>query len=266
MTKNMNKNNKELIFDVEITPTLGYFWATGGLWQTNILEVVQDSQMLSFAYKWRGESKIHKVGQCDLPGYVAGKLDDRKLVEELIKLFNEADVIIGQNSDQFDIKYTNTRAAMLGIKAPSLSKTLDTKKIAKLYFNFPSNSLNFLSQKLGSTGKMHHDGFMTMYKGCLAGEDKYWNMLKKYNGKDIEETEFVLDKMLPWHNRAKVHWETKKTCPSCNGTNTQSRGTQLVKEGSKKVTVRRHFCKDCAVSNDELSGWFNGDRIINKVV
>ena len=262
----MKEKQKELIYDIEISPTLGYFWATGGLHETNILEVVKDSQLLSFAYKWRGDSKIYKLAQCDMPGYVPGELDDRKLVEAIVSIFNESDVRIGQNSDKFDEKYVNTRAVMLGIKPPRKTVTLDTKKIAKSEFNFPSNSLQFLSTKLGSTGKMAHEGFMTMFKGCLAGDMKYWNMLKKYNGKDIEETEFVLNKILPWHNRHKSRWHTKKQCPSCSGYNTQSRGTQDVLDGKRKVTVKRHYCKDCAVSDNELSGWFNGDRIINKVI
>lgn len=263
----MQQKQKELIFDIEISPTLSYHWATGGLYDVAIIEVVEDSQLLSVAYKWRGEKKIHKIGQCDLPGYKKGSLDDRKLTEHVIKLFDEADVIIGQNSNKFDIKYVNTRAVMLGIKPPSKSKQLDTKVLSKSDFLFASNSLHFLSTKLGSKGKMPHEGFMTMYKGCKAGDMKYWNMLKKYNGVDIEETEFVLDKFLPWHNRSNPTWQTKKQCPECLGYNTQSRGTQEINsDKGRKITVKRHYCKDCALAEDDLSGWFNGDRVINKVV
>lgn len=264
----MQTKQKELIFDIEITPTLSYHWATGGLYDVQIIEVVEDSQILSFAYKWRGEKKIHKIAQCDLPSYVPGKLDDRELVEELIKLFDQADVLIGQNSDKFDIRYVNTRAIMLDIKKPTRSKQLDTKKMANSDFMFPSNALQFLSTKLGSKGKMAHAGFMTMFKGCKAGDMKYWNMLKKYNGVDIEETEFVLDKFLPWYNRDKPTWQTKKQCPHCQGYDTQSKGTQPLRVDGKKhkVLVKRYICKTCAVADDELSGWFNGEQVINKVI
>jgi hypothetical protein len=70
---------KILLFDEETAPSLGHFF---DLWKEgNIVWTVKDWYMLSFAYKWLGESKVHSFGLPDFKGYKPGSEDDKALVQ-----------------------------------------------------------------------------------------------------------------------------------------------------------------------------------------
>ena len=64
------------------------------------------------------------------------------------KLLDEADIVIGQNSKAFDIKKLNARFIIHGMQPPSSYRQIDTKILAKKHFNFTSNKLEYLSDKL----------------------------------------------------------------------------------------------------------------------
>src|SRR3546814_6332122 len=53
--------------------------------------------------------------------------DDVDITAKLIALLDEADVVIGQNSDRFDLPTINGRALVAGLKPPSPYKTVDTR-------------------------------------------------------------------------------------------------------------------------------------------
>ena len=67
---------KTLLYDLE-TSYLVTKEKKWGLYDDHPIqhEIVEDMQILCFAYKWLGEDEIHIVSQDDLPGYVPG---DRK--------------------------------------------------------------------------------------------------------------------------------------------------------------------------------------------
>ena len=47
-----------LIYDIETSPIISYNW---GIWEQNAIEVIEDWQILCFAYKWLDEKKTHIV-------------------------------------------------------------------------------------------------------------------------------------------------------------------------------------------------------------
>lgn len=53
-----------LLFDIENAPSLGYFYDMSK--EYNIIEIVEHSYMLSFAYKWLHEKRIHVRALPDL--------------------------------------------------------------------------------------------------------------------------------------------------------------------------------------------------------
>lgn len=254
----MNKQ-KELIFDIEISPNVGSFWRgfKGGLNDVSIIEMHEVSQVISVSHKWRGQSKIYKVGQCDFKGYKKGVFDDRAIVQYIRDLFDKASIVIGQNSDRFDIKFVNTRCVVLGIPPPGGYKTLDTLKVNKRHFMHLSNALNYVSKQYGFEGKIAHEGFLPMIKGCRAGDMKYWRMIKRYNSGDIDQTEKVLDTILPWERVTKPVWNSKKQCPSCQGYNVQSKG--LNRNGEYK----KYHCTDCF--KVDRPSYFYGELVVQKL-
>lgn len=238
--------SKVLIYDIETAPIIGTVW---GKYEQNLIWSVQDWYMLCFAYKWLGEKKTHVIAQPDFRGYKAGSADDYKVVEKLWQLFNEADIVVAHNGDSFDQKKSQARMILLGFDPPAPYQQVDTKKVAKRYFNFTSNKLDDLGEyfKVGKKHKTDAD----LWRGCMAGDKKSWDYMKKYNVQDVILLEKIYLKMLPWHtthpNMANIEGRPD-ICPRCSASKGfLAQGFRL----TKVARYRRWQCKSCGayVSN-----------------
>ena len=92
---------KILFFDIETAPNMSYVW---GQWQQDVIDHVQEWYILCFSYKWEGEKKTHVVSLNDFDLYSKDLENDLNVVQKLWELLDEADIVIGHNSDAFDIK------------------------------------------------------------------------------------------------------------------------------------------------------------------
>ena len=217
---------KILLYDIETAPLLSYTW---GLYETNVIKVVKDWNMLSFAYKWYGGKKTHVKALPDYKNYKKDMSDDSALVKDLWDLFNEADIIIGHNSDRFDIRKTNARFIKHGLLPPPPHKTIDTLKLARKYFKFDSNHLTDIGKFLDIGEKVQTGGF-ALWEGCMAGDKKSWKTMIKYNRQDVVLLEKIYEKMRPWmHNhpavldRARID-DNDPHCLVCGSDKVQRRG------------------------------------------
>lgn len=235
---------KICFIDIETAPSLGWVW---GKWEQNVIDFKTDWYMLSFAYKWADGGKVVKKGLIDYPNYTKNKEYDGDLVNDLWKVFDEADILIGHNGDSFDIRKSNSRFLTHGLNPPSPYKTVDTLKIARRAFKFDSNKLDDLGRYLGIGRKTPHTGF-NLWKGCMDGDVASWNVMKKYNGHDVELLEKVYYAVRAW---APVHPNVNKgqleACPKCGSNKTQRRGFSFTLLRKKQ----RFQCLKCA-------GWFEG--------
>lgn len=243
---------KIALFDIETAPSLGYFW--GKLWETNIISVQSPWYMLCFSYKWYGERKIHTHSLREYTGYNKNLEDDRRLIKDLYRVFDEADILVAHNGDKFDIRKTNARFIKHGFKPPSPYKTIDTLKAARKYFQFESNKLNDLGQYLGLGKKLPNTGF-DLWRRTMAGDPDAWDTMERYNRRDIVLLEKVYDKLKPYiTNHPKLDtYRERSCCPVCQSLNTQRAGF-LVALNRK---YQRYRCMDCG-------HWHKGD-IVPKV-
>lgn len=177
----INKKLKILYVDYETCSQIGKFY--GSMWQTNITKVLRDFQIMSGSYSWEGENKVYSVGQDDFPGYKKGVFNDKEIVKFFSKLCDEADYVVAQNGDAFDIKVLTTRIAFYGLPAIPALKTFDTKKQAKGNFKFPSNSIKYMAQFFGIESKGEIN-LLSIEDKCEAGDKKAWAELKKYGKTD----------------------------------------------------------------------------------
>lgn len=245
-------HTKILVFDIETAPNLAYVW---GKYEQNVIDYEKEWYMLSFAYKWLGEKTVHVKSLPDYKLYAKDKTNDKALVVELHKLFNEADVIIAHNGDQFDIKKSNARFLVHGLQAPSSYKTIDTKKVAKRYFNFNSNKLDDLGNILGLGRKVDTGGF-ELWLGCMSGDMKSWAKMCKYNKQDVVLLEAVYLKMRGWitgHPNLNVTEGTAHNCPNCHSERLHARGYMVTRVNR----YQRYQCQDCGA-------WSKGTLIRNK--
>lgn len=227
---------KILLFDEETAPSLGWYF---DLWKEgNIVGTKIEWYMLSFAYKWYGEKRVHSFSLPDFKGYKPGSENDEALIKELWKLFNEADILIAHNGDKFDIKKANARFAYYNLPPPSPYKTVDTLKVAKKYFGFTSNKLDSLGDHLGYGRKVVHTGF-NLWQGCMKGDPQAWKKMVEYNKRDVDLLEKIYKHFLPWiQNHPTMNFNG---CPNCGHTEMQRRGFNYL----KKHTTQKLQCKKC---------------------
>lgn len=228
---------KILVLDLETLPNIGYVW---GKYDQNVIRFTQQSCVATFVAKWLDSPKIISKALPDYKGYTAGSYDDKALILDLWKLFNEADIIIAHNGDQFDVKVAVGRFILHGLQPPSPFKTIDTKKMVKEVARYNSNSLDDLCSLLDIGKKIKTD--FDLWEGCISGDKTCWDKMVKYNRMDVLLLEKLYLKLMPY---AKVHpnltfW-TRGTCPKCGGHNVQYRGV------ARCITrqYQRFQCNDC---------------------
>lgn len=242
---------KILFFDIETAPNLGYVW---GKWEQNVIDYTNEWYVLCYSAKWLGGKNITN-GLPDYPGYKPGSQNDKKIVEDIWSLFNEADIIVAHNGDQFDIKKMNARFLFHKLTPPTPYKTIDTKKVAKRYFSFNSNKLDDLGQHLGLGRKVKHEGF-EMWQGCMAGDMPSWRLMKKYNQQDVNLLEKVYLYFRGWissHPILGMFSNGSVVCPKCGSSKLQARGFAI----NSTTKYRRFQCRDCG-------GWGRTTQNLNK--
>jgi uncharacterized protein YprB with RNaseH-like and TPR domain len=179
---------KILLLDIETTPLQVYTW---GLWDQNIgiNQIIKSTEMMCFGAKWLGQKSVT---------FKSVHHDGKKaMLEELHKLMDEADVLVGWNSASFDHKHINREFLENGMVPPSPVKDLDLMTVVKANFQFPSNKLDYVAQKLGVGSKVKHSGFELWIK-CMDGDDKAWREMKKYQIQDVQLLDSLYDILLPW--------------------------------------------------------------------
>lgn len=238
----MSDNKIKLLFiDIETSPIIGYTWKT---WDTSVLKVIEPSKIISVSWKWFSEETTYVKTIADYTGYKANKVEDKKLVTEIWKLLDEADLVCAHHGDNFDLKKLNARFIYHGLSAPSFYKSIDTKKAASKYFKFDSNSLNNLGVYLGCGTKINNGGF-DLWVRCMAGDQEAWKAMADYNKQDTVLLEKVYLKLRPFMedhpNLNAITSNAELACRSCGSHSIQKRGWSFTKTTKRQ----RYQCNDC---------------------
>jgi len=231
---------KVLFFDIETAPNLSYVW---GQWQQDVIEHVTEWYIICFSYKWEHEKKTHVVSLDDFDLYNEDPENDFDVVYKLWQLLDEADIVIGHNSDAFDIKKANARFVYHNFGPTTHYQTVDTLKIARKYFKFNSNRLGHLGEHLGLGGKEVTGGFQT-WAGCMKGETKAWATMKKYAKQDVDLLVDVYERLRPWatnHPNRNVIDSTSRSCPTCGSDKLQKRGVRR----TRTMSYQTYQCQRC---------------------
>ena len=248
---------KVLVFDIETSPMLAFVW---DLYDQNVAvnQIQRDRFVLAWSAKWLGDapSKVMYMDQRNAKNIE----DDRKILQGVWELLNEADIVITQNGKKFDSKRLNARFIEHGMPPPSPYKHLDTLLIAKQVADFTSNKLEYLADKLCKKyKKLKHTEFpgLALWIQCLAGNVKAWDCMKKYNIHDVLSTEELYERLKAWvpTNMPKpfVVEQAGMQCEKCGAKGHMSkRGFHL----TTKMKVQRFQCLGCG-------GWQLGKKVAN---
>ena len=225
---------KILFIDLETSPITAHTW---GLWQQNISikQIVESTQVICFGARWMDQKRvIFKSVHHD------GK---QEMLKELHALMDEADAIVGWNSKGFDHKHIRREFLEAGMTPPSPAKDIDLMLEVKRNFRFPSNKLDYVAQRLGVGAKVEHTGF-DLWLGCMAGDEKSWKMMKKYQIQDVNLLLELYDKLLPWikHPNVPAHKGIEgDACINCGSHNIKRRGYEVLNTGK----YQKFQCNEC---------------------
>lgn len=229
-----------LTFDIETSPHLSFHWRR---WQENIpkANTIEESRMICWGAKWADEKNVMFKSDWD-DGYDA-------MLEGIWELLDEADVVVGFNSNKFDIKRVNAEFLKQGWDAPSPYQTVDLFLQSKKHFAFSSNRLKDLLKELGLSPKLEDNANMQLWMDVVySGLRSAQNRMAAYCKQDVKSTEEFYNYMLGWIT-PHPNWglfvdDTKKgdkVCPNCGSEN-----VKVHKRRYTKVNAYNQYqCQDC---------------------
>lgn len=237
-------NPKILLFDIETSHNVvAVFQLKQDYIQPS--NILQERYIISIAWKWLGDKKVQSVSVLDNPElFQQDPHNDLYVLKVFHDILSEADIIVGHNSDKFDIKFVETRMLINGLPPlPPINK-IDTLKVARKRFLFNSNKLDYLGHVLGVGRKIKTDN--SLWLKILKGDPEAITYMVKYNKQDVELLERVFNKLKPYiPNLISREMFGKAGCPRCGSLKTQSRGVHR----TLTKTYQRFQCLGCG-------GWF----------
>jgi DNA polymerase elongation subunit (family B) len=232
---------KILTIDIETSPSLAYIWS---LWDDSIplARLVEEGIVICFAAKW-----LHKKSTMFYSLANDGK---EAMIQAAWDLLNEADIVVGFNHKNFDLRHLNREFLMAGLGSPSHYANLDILTIVRNKFKFVSNKLEHVAVQLGVGKKMKNSGF-DLWVSCMAGtlipgvdvDWDAWKEMEKYNKQDVRVTEAAYLKVRSW-DTSNVHLGAyggnEDCCRVCGGKDLEKRGYKV-----KGASVFQQYqCKD----------------------
>lgn len=252
------KGPRVLIFDIETAPLVAHCWT---LWENNVglNQVVADWHCLSWSAKWL-EDPSTKVMYDDQRS-AKNIEDDKRLLQGIWNLLNEADVVITQNGKSFDQKKLNARFVLNGFQPPSSYKHIDTKLVAKRHFAFTSNKLEYMTDKLNvKYKKLKHTKFPghEMWTECLKGNIEAWKEMEIYNKYDVLALEELYHKLIPWDSSINfnLYTDDEENVCKCGSKNFIKNGFYYTNVGK----FQKHRCKGCGAETRDRFNLFSKEK------
>lgn len=228
---------KILLIDIESLADQVWVW---GRYEQNVIKVIRHGHLLSFAYKWLGDETF-VIGQDDFKDYKVHSDNDKKLVSEIWRLLDKAEIVVGHNAKSFDVKKINARFIKWNLPPPSPYRVIDTKIEVKRVARFESNKLDDLGEQLDLGRKLDHEGW-ELWEGCYDGDKKSWAKMKAYNKQDVDLLERLYLRLRPWMKHPNLAMYNESTvCPKCGSTSLQRRGVEI----TNTTKYHRIFCNNC---------------------
>lgn len=237
-----NGEAKILIYDIETSPNIGWFWTAGFKKNISHEQIIKERAIICVSYKWFGEDQVYNLTWDD-------DQNDYFLIEQFVEVLNEADLIVAHNGDNFDLKWIKTRALYHRIPMLPNYNQFDTLKVAKSKLYLNSNKLDYIAKFLGYEGKIKTE--IDLWLDIIFKKDKKaLNQMLDYCDEDVRQLEKVYEELQyldnPKFHLGVLNGETKQTSPVTGSVNikhiksvTTNRGT--IKHIMQDVDTNRYF-------------------------
>lgn len=230
------KKPKILLLDIETAPGTAYVW---NLWDDRVPldRLITPGRMLSWGAKWYGRR-----------GYMySDERDGRKeMLSRIQKLMFEADAVVTYNGDKFDLPRLKGEMILAGLGPTPKIVSIDLYKIVRK-LGLMSNRMDYFTTIAEIGRKVKHAGF-GLWKGVMAGDEKSWRTMKRYNLGDIRLLEgayTLLRPHIPTHPRLYALLDPDRpVCGVCGSNHIQFRGKGH-STPTRASPKRRFVCKVC---------------------
>jgi hypothetical protein len=249
---------KVLLLDIETSPIISYTW---GLFDQNIglNQIHTDWHVIAWSAKWL-DDKPEDIMYMDQRN-AANIEDDSRILKQIWKLIDKADICITQNGVSFDMKKLNARFIQQGLPPTSSVKHIDTLKIARKAFGFTSNKLEYLTDKLCTKyKKSKHKEFsgFDLWKECLSGNINAWKEMEKYNKMDVLSLEELYYKLVPWvpSINYNLYDDSEESICKCGSKDFVRNGFAYTAKGK----YQRYKCSKCSHETRDSKNLFTKDK------
>ena len=228
---------KILLLDIETSLAKVY---TYGLWDQNIsiANIIEHPRMIAYTAKWLGKNKVYAYSE-----YHQSRTEMLKSIHELL---DEADLVVGWNSRNFDTKWINSEFMVEKMLPPSPYKQLDLMQETKRNARFLSNKLDYISERLLEDNKIDYNMAKMWIKvndpnTTEAERKKEWNAMMKYAKKDTILLEPLFNDLRPWLRLPHPVQHGEDKCRTCGSEDLEKRGLAKTLNGS----YQRYQCRSC---------------------
>lgn len=229
------------VIDLEVLPMEVY---TYGLFDQNmgVNQIIEHASLASFSIMILG----HEIEYYEV-NWKRNPRDDRALTKRLHERMSACDIVLGQNSDAFDIRVANERFLTHDLGPSKPVHILDTLKMSRKHFKLPSHSLEYKSMRFCKTKKLTQRKFpgMLLQIECLKKNPEAWAEMQLYNKIDVQATAEFAKRIAPWYEKnLNVMKPGALFCCTnilCGSTNIIRRGWKPLRSG----VYKQYSCHDC---------------------
>lgn len=230
-------SRKRLFIDIETSMMQGVFFQLGRKVSIGYEQITQENQIICICYKWEGKSKIYSLDW-------GKEKNDKKMLEEFVKVANSATELIGHNCDRFDISIIRARCIFHRIPFTPYVNSIDTLKKSRSGIRFNSNRLDYLTNLLLGYGKSETN--LQMWKELTikpySETVKTLNKMIRYCKRDVKILEEYFKILRPYMKATLSYATDKLHCPECDSDALKINRTAYLPSGNKKV---QFLCKHC---------------------
>lgn len=152
--------------------------------------------IISWAAAWVNFEGKEKIVSGAVTGTEAKRRTDKRHLWELWELVNNADYVVGHNSNLFDIKKMETRLILNNMPQPAEYAKRDTLQIVKRRFKAESNAMDYWCKLFKAEQKEHmvKEDWLEVTKGNQKIIDK----MVHYNRGDVRRGIVLLKKIVKY--------------------------------------------------------------------
>lgn len=234
-------NARTLFLDLETSPITVHSWSLRDL-SVGLNQIVELPRIIGVAYRWEDMRSAKYLSTWDE--------GEQHMLEFAHSLLDEADAVVGWNSQGFDVKWLNGEFIRVGLTPPAPFKNVDLYRTAKAAFRWPSYKLQYASEVLLGSTKLPTGGHQ-LWVDCLNGDEKARAKMARYARRDVDLLPPLLKKMRPWLGN-QVNFALiggTDGCPKCGSEERQSRGLAY----TATAAFPQYRCNGCGA-------WYRGNK------